>query len=199
MAHAYEPPVVVVVGMVVVVKVKSDRLTITHLGAFVPNPGREGGSQAGSERTNAHEHTRIARMVVGKSYVIILGVREAAPQANRAKKGANKKARMRRLLESPTQTASQPPNSIGGDHRPRSVASTRQAARRCDGTPPRPHQPPRSLSDGLSPYTTSRHTRAGQSAVWPCATAHGSSHSQLTTVEPRLVESVDTSAIVTTV
>ena len=108
--------------------------------------------------TNTREHTH-------ESYASIVGVRESAPPERIKRTKARTKRRESsspwRLLQPPTHTLTPPTNSIGGAHRPCSVVSTRQAATRCDSTPP-PHCTGRlgRLSDGLSPYTTSRHTRS---------------------------------------
>ena len=94
----------------------------------------------------------------------------------------------------PPRTLRPPTNSIGGAHHPRSVVSTRQAATCCDSTP-LTHGTGRlgRLSDGLSPYTTSRHTRSP--TLCGLAACHKHIHSptrsQLTATEPKLVESDD--------
>ena len=106
-----------------------------------------------------------------------------------------------------TATASQPANLIGAAHHPRSVVSTRQAATCCDSTPLTHGTGPfdrLTAMDGLSPYTTGRHTRSRppdslrshrvpQTHTHTHTHTHSPTRSQLTATEPKLVQSDDMS------
>ena len=183
--HRTHPKVVVVV----VVKVQSDRLTITHTRKCVRTQPRQVG-EVGRERT--HEHTH-------ESYATIVAVREAAPERIERTKVRTKRRESSspwRLLQPPTHTLTQPINSIGGAHHPHSVVSTRQAATRCDTlrqhTANTPHRPPQRWAIALHHQLTHSEPDSLRSGRVP--PAHGSSHSQLTAAEPGLVENVDMSA-----
>ena len=143
--------------------------------------------------TNTHEHTNTSTTVA---------VREDAPRANERTKERTKRRESpwRQLLHPPTPRTLPPPtNSIGGAHHPRSVVSTRQAATCCDSTPlthrtgrlgrlsqrwaiTLHHQPAHSEPDSL------RSGRVPQT--------HSPTRSQLTTTEPKLVQSDNMSVYV---
>ena len=134
--------------------------------------------------TNTHEHTRTHT----NTSTTVAVIEEDAPPSERANERTKERTKRRespwwQLLHPPThslthahrtlpppasQPGSQPANSIGGAHHPRSVVSTRQAVTCCDSTPlthgtgPFDHL---TAGDGLSHYTTDR-----LSAVSPSAT-----------------------------
>ena len=109
--------------------------------------------EVGSERTNTHTNHMPPQLLWGR-------LPPERIERTMARTKRRESSSPWRLLQPPTHTLTPPTNTIGGAHRHRSVVSTRQAAIRCDSTPPT-HRTGRlgRLRNGLSPYTTSRHTR----------------------------------------